>query len=71
MARSLFFPTPTGLVMAAEVKTGSTLEVGVPKPLFQMDISDLGQLAVTGDGERFLVNEVIEQTADVGCHQWC
>jgi Tol biopolymer transport system component/predicted Ser/Thr protein kinase len=64
--KELFFSTPTGVVMAAEVNAGSNLKVGVPQPLFQMNISDLGQFAVTGDGKRFLVNEVIEQPADVG-----
>ena len=64
--KELFFPTPTGAVMVAEVKTGSNLEVGVAKPLFQMNVFGFGQFAVTGDGKRFLVNEVIGQPADVG-----
>jgi Tol biopolymer transport system component len=64
--KELLFPTLTGAVMAVDVKTGSNLEVGVPKPLFRMNVSELGQFAVTGDGSRFLVNEVIGQPADVG-----
>ena len=54
----LFF-THAGTLMAAEVKNGPKLEVGIPKPLFQVNVSPAsGQFAVTADGKRFLVNEL-------------
>src|SRR5687768_7194708 len=59
--KELFFPTAGltgGFVMAVDVKTGSKLEVGIPKPLFKVDTSGHGQFAVLGDGKRFLVNEL-------------
>jgi dipeptidyl aminopeptidase/acylaminoacyl peptidase len=61
--KELFFPTRDGLVMAVEVKTGSKLEVGVPKPLFKINVNGFGQFAVSGDGKRFLVNELTGQSA--------
>jgi hypothetical protein len=50
--------------MAVEAKTGSKLEVGVPKPLFKISVSGFAQFAVSGDGKRFLVNELTGQSAE-------
>ena len=54
-------------MMAAEVKAGSKIETGIPKPLFSIVafgfLPSIGTLAplynVTGDGRKFLLNEMI------------
>ena len=44
--------------MAAEVKTGARIEVGIPKPLFKINLTGYGdQYAATADGKRFLIRE--------------
>lgn len=57
--RELFYLTPTGMLMAVSMKPGPRLEAGVPQPLFQTPITNVGlnidQYDVTGDGRRFLV----------------
>ena len=64
----LYFSTPDKKVMAVPVKLGSTLEAGVPKELFvsRIYIPSGGLLgysyAVTGDGQRFLINSTIADT---------
>jgi eukaryotic-like serine/threonine-protein kinase len=62
--KELFFTSRDRMVVAVEVKTGSKLEVGVPKPLFKISVSGFAQFAVLGDGKRFLVNELTGQSAE-------
>jgi Tol biopolymer transport system component len=55
--KELFYMTPDGKLMAVEIKTGSTFEPGVPKPLF--DVATARTVAtnaydVSTDGQRFL-----------------
>jgi hypothetical protein len=39
---------------AVEVKAGATFQAGIPRPLFETDLSDQFTLfAVTRDGQRF------------------
>ncbi len=63
--RELYFITPDKKVMAVPVKLGATFEAGVPKELFvsRISSSSLGvagyNYAVTGDGQRFLINSSI------------
>ncbi len=57
--KELLYPTLSGSLMAAAVKLGSKLEVDVPKLLFKISVIGFGQIAVAGDGKRFLVNEAI------------
>jgi hypothetical protein len=62
--KELYFVSPDGKMMAAEVKTGSKFEAGVPKPLFNVRLSR-GMDAwfdVTGDG-RFLIPVQVGQTS--------
>ena len=59
--RELFFAKLEGQIMAAEVKNGPKFEVGLPKPLFKINVMGFGQFAPFGDGSRFLVNEIAGQ----------
>jgi hypothetical protein len=52
--------------MSVDVKAGSTLDVGMARPLFQTGVHvdrSRNQYVVTGDGRRFLALEGIEQGA--------
>jgi Tol biopolymer transport system component len=56
--RELYYLTPEGALMAVDIKSGASIEPGIPRQLFRTRlipsaISD--QYAVTGDGQRFLV----------------
>jgi hypothetical protein len=52
--------------MAVGTKLGTTFEAGVPKALFETRIPVLttfrNHYAVTGDGQRFLINSGLEET---------
>jgi hypothetical protein len=75
--RELFYVAPDGTVMSVPLHVnavGNTIEPGVPLRLFRPSIAYGGlipsdgsthqQYAVTGDGQRFLVNTVVgEPTA--------
>ena len=61
--KELFFPTREGIVMAAEIKTGSKPEVVTRKALFKINVTGFGQFAVSADGQRFLVNELVAPSA--------
>jgi tRNA A-37 threonylcarbamoyl transferase component Bud32/WD40 repeat protein len=52
--QELFYQAPDRKVMAVEVTTKPELRVGIPRPLFQLPISD-SVWDVSGDGKRFLV----------------
>ena len=58
--------------MAVAIANRETLEVGAPRPLFATHATGLGigivgwhQYTVTADGHRFVVNEPIQEEADV------
>jgi Tol biopolymer transport system component/predicted Ser/Thr protein kinase len=58
--RELFYLTLEGKLMTVDVKPGSTIETGIPKPLFQTSVTADHQhdlYSVTGDGKRFLMIE--------------
>jgi eukaryotic-like serine/threonine-protein kinase len=60
--KELFYLTLQGELMAVDVSGGSSLELGVPRPLFQTPIlvtPELDQYAVTGDGQRFILGSPI------------
>ncbi len=70
--KELFYIAPGGALMATEVHaTGSALEIGAPKMLFRTQIlggfgagaSAAWRYAVSKDGQRFLMNSSMEQTA--------
>jgi Tol biopolymer transport system component len=65
--RELYFAAPDGNLMAAGVRTGETVEVGVPAPLFKTNMTP-GPFTptpydVTADGQRFLVLVPSEDTS--------
>jgi Tol biopolymer transport system component len=67
--RELYYIAPNGDIMVVEIGAGDTFEPGAPRILFSTDgIVQSEQVpnyyySVTGDGERFLVSERLEQGA--------
>jgi Tol biopolymer transport system component len=63
--RELFYLTAEKKLMAVEVNGSSaTFEAGIPKPLFDLRINSTNGFSdydVTADGQRFLVNTLVEQ----------
>jgi Tol biopolymer transport system component len=69
--KELFYLSQHGAVMSVDVKTGSTIQTGTPRALFQPAVGEYGCLArldVTGDGERFLVMEAPPPSVDEEMH---
>ena len=67
-SKELFYISPAGQLMSAEIRSTLNFERGVPKQLFQTRMSGIanfipGQLnyGVSADGKRFLVNTEAEQ----------
>lgn len=63
--RELFYLAPDGRLMAVAIEEGSTLEVGVPVPLFQTSVPGAldtfrNYYVATSDGQRFLVDSVAQ-----------
>jgi hypothetical protein len=58
----LFFINPDKKDMAVAVKVGASFEAGAPKELFTSRIQEANLMginyAVSGDGQRFLINTV-------------
>src|SRR5207247_3821084 len=56
--RELFYVAPDRKLMAVEVKTQASFEVGVPTPLFEtrMKLAPGRQFDATADGKKFLLN---------------
>jgi hypothetical protein len=65
--RELFYISSDLKLMAVSVtEDASGFSAGVPRPLFDVDIPDAiapfpGDYAVSADGQRFLVNTVVDQ----------
>jgi Periplasmic component of the Tol biopolymer transport system len=66
--KELFYMAPDSKIMAVEIKTEETLDVGVPVPLFTAHVpllpligNDRNQYVVTADGQRFLVNRLVAE----------
>jgi hypothetical protein len=62
-----------GKLMAVAVKSGASLETGNPKLLFQTGLEgnpNLGQYAVTADGQRFLIMEPAREGAASAIEQF-
>jgi hypothetical protein len=58
--RELFYLSPQGKLMVVDIRTGDTVEPGVPRALFQANLTPtagLGEYGVTPDGQRFLIAE--------------
>jgi Tol biopolymer transport system component len=67
--RELYYIAPNGDIMAVEVAAGDTFEPGASRVLFSTGLPIRGgepvpnyYYAVTGDGERFLISEPLEQS---------
>jgi hypothetical protein len=53
--REIIFNSPSGSLMAVDVKLGSTFEAGTPRQLFPLPFQISTGFAVTADGQRFLL----------------
>ena len=64
--KELFYVSPDKELMAVEVNGSSgTFEAGIPKALFELGINSTDRFSdyeVTRDGQRFLVNTLVEQS---------
>ncbi len=64
----LFYIAPDRKLMAVEVKLDTTFEAKAPQPLFTTRILTMTEFrshyAVTGDGQRFLINSLLEEAGD-------
>jgi Tol biopolymer transport system component len=63
--KELFFLRSDRMLMAVDVKLGSTLETGPIRALFQTSVvanAGVHLYAVTGDGRRFLTRETTRNT---------
>ena len=64
--KELFYYTPDGKLMAVEVKSGTSFEVGAPRALFEFrsgsTIPTNGPYTVTADGQRFLLNTLVDES---------
>ena len=61
--RELFYYTGDGKLMAAPVKSGENFETGAAVSLFEFragTVQSFAPYAVTADGQRFLINAVVE-----------
>ena len=65
--KELFYLSPDKKLMAVEVNGSSgTFQSAIPKPLFDLHVNSTDRFSdydVTADGQRFLVNTVVEQNA--------
>jgi dipeptidyl aminopeptidase/acylaminoacyl peptidase len=59
--KELFFISSDRRVMALTVSTGTAFHAGVAKPLFQTHATGFLRYDVTADGQRFLVNTIVEE----------
>jgi Tol biopolymer transport system component len=65
--KELFYIAADGKMMAVPTSTaGATFDAGTPVPLFEVEVPEAiapypGHYAVSADGQRFLVNTVIDQ----------
>ena len=64
--KEIFYLTLDGEITAMDVKAGAELETGPPRTLFQTKLSVspiYDQYRVTGDGQKFVVAEPVDDTA--------
>jgi Tol biopolymer transport system component/predicted Ser/Thr protein kinase len=57
--KEIFYRADNGTLMNAEIRTGSKIEAGIPKPLFKHGTGALSLVAA--DGKRFLINEPVQK----------
>jgi len=72
--RELIYSEGDGKLMAAPVRSGESLEVGAPFLLFEFRAGTLqgwsSPYAVTADGQRFLINAVVETEPNAPLTVW-
>src|SRR5262245_52013714 len=71
--RELFYYAADGKLMAAPVKSGESFEVGAAVSLFEFRAGTLPLIppyVVTGDGQRFLINAVVETEPNAPLTVW-
>ncbi len=61
--KELFYLAEDGKLMAVDLKAGATFEAGVPRALFQARAAGLRSYDVASDGQRFLINTPLEESA--------
>jgi serine/threonine protein kinase/Tol biopolymer transport system component len=66
--RELFFVSADGKLMSVEVKTEPSFQASAPSPLFDIHSPNVAgrfrrDYAVSPNGQRFLVNSIVDQTA--------
>ena len=68
--KELFYLAPDRYLMAVPIQAGSSLQPGTPQRLFEAAVSSnisssytRNQYVVTGDGERFLINQPVGRTS--------
>jgi Tol biopolymer transport system component len=62
----IFYRATDGMLMSAEIRTGSKLDAGIPQPLFKFGTGTLGnRFAVTADSQRFLITESAQKDEGV------
>jgi hypothetical protein len=66
----LFYASLDGWLMAVDVRAAGGFEVGIPRPLFKTRFTTFGAgegnrpvYVPTRDGQRFLINVVVEEMA--------
>ncbi len=74
--RELFYLSPRGELMSVEARagTGTTLETSAPRALFRTSLKpsmQLGEYAVSGDGQRFLLLDPVGGRAPRGAEGLC
>jgi len=63
--KTLYYRSADGQLMEVAVRTGGTLELGVPKALFRFGAGSSGNRFVVGDnGQRFLIYEPVDKNLD-------
>jgi len=60
--KELFYTSPDGALMSAEVTSGATFRPGIPQLLFRTPAAWFSEANATSDGLRFLVAVPVEQT---------
>jgi hypothetical protein len=70
--KELFYYAPDGKLMAGEVKSGASFRTGVPHPLFEFRSNGILSCpyAVTADGQRFLLNTLVDESGAAPLTVW-
>ena len=66
--REVFFMAPDGKMMAVDIATGTAIEPGTPRVLFETGVTldpSHDQYAVSADGQRFLLRMPVAESAPV------